>query len=121
MPSLLNESQKFHSSGAGDPFAFSSKEEPRAWVTIDLGKPMRITRVFILNRKDTTLLDRAIGMSLYISSDGKRQQKVWTATQGLLEWNVQLEKPVVGRFVTLKLPDNVPKSLHLKKVKVFGY
>ncbi len=60
-------------------------------------------------------------MSLYISSDGKRQQKIWTATQGLPEWNVQLKKPIVGRYVTLKLPDNVNQYLHLTKVKVFGF
>jgi len=116
LPSLLNESQQYYREETD--FAFHTRNESGAWVTIDLGKPKRITRVFVLNRNGAQ--DRAIGMSLYISSDGKRQQKVWTATQGLPEWNVQLKKPIVGRYVTLKHPDNVAGILHLKKVKVFG-
>jgi len=119
LPSLLNESQQFHNS---DQFAFETKPESGAWVTIDLGETKRITRVYILNRKafKKILRDRAIGMSLYISSDGKQKEKVWTATKGLIEWNVQLPKPIVGRYVTLKHPTNATQQLHLKKVKIYG-
>jgi hypothetical protein len=121
LPSLLNESQKFYD---GSGFAFHTNPEAGSWITIDLGKQKRITRVFILNRQDNrqSIINRAVGMSLYVSADGKQRQKMWTATQGLPQWNVQLSKPIEGRYVTLQLPIRAaePKHFHLKKVMVFG-
>ena len=118
LPSLLTESTKYRH----DEFSFHTNDgKPGGWVTIDLGKPKRITRVFILNRKGSKQThERANGISLYISADGKRQQKLWTATQGLPEWNVLLEKPIVGRFVTLQLPATSTQPLHLRKVMIYG-
>ena len=124
LPSFLNENQRFHKGG----FAFHTNGAQGEWVTIDLGKKKTITRVVILNRNDKgdsrqEILNWSIGMSLYISSDGKKQQKAWTARQGLPGWNVRLPKPIEGRFVTLQLPTRAakPVPLTLKKVMVFGF
>ncbi len=120
LPSLLSESEEYHRDASGTEYAFHSVGIG-AFISIDLGNDMTITRIFIQNRQ---VLERSKGLTLYLSSDPReRGDKVWVAEQDMPEWTIVMPQPYQARYVTISLAqDKVNDTfLHLRKVKVFGW
>jgi len=71
----------------------------------------------IVNRT-SGLAERAKGLTLWSSEDGKTWKEVWQAPQVEKKWTIRLEKPVTTQYFKLGLPGT--GTLHLNQVKFFG-
>jgi hypothetical protein len=118
-PNLLN------GKGGGyhdDELAFHTETEDNPYIIIDLGAVHQITRVEIVNRRnnDASLQERAKTLTMWVSvmPDGP-WTKQWSATSGEKEWDADLGRPAIGRYVKLGLTEH--KALHLYSVKFFGF
>lgn len=90
------------------------------YVTVDLGAPQLITRLWIENRR-LDFQDRAQGMSVFLSTDAKAHGKaVWKAEKGDAEWTIELARPVRARYIIIKQDAKNTNCLNLAQLKVFG-
>jgi len=86
-------------------------------IVIRLAEPRAIGCVQIINRT-TGCQERAEGLTLSISSDGKTWQQVWQAEKVEQAWKVTLDEAAKAQYLKLALPGR--GTLHLNKVTVFG-
>jgi N-acetylglucosamine-6-sulfatase len=110
---------------SGDPppvkqHAFHTAEADQPCVVVQLKKPSSIVHVQIVNRLtgDTTLLDRAAGLTMWLSDDGEQWKQVWQADEVQPRWTVSLDDAQVCRFIKVGLPRT--GTLHLNQIVVFG-
>jgi putative heme-binding domain-containing protein len=99
-------------------FAFHTPhdiDEPH--LIIRLEKPAEVRFVKIENRV-RSLHDRAAGLTLWLSDDGKEWKEVWKAAKPEKEWLVELPAGTKARFLKLGLPGK--GTFHLNQVAVFG-
>ena len=136
LPSLLSADDNVHGgpvrgSGASR-YAFYTKYEHGARIVIDLGQVRRITRVQIVNRLFTEdewrkdyakwAFGRTGNLHLWVSSDASSKgQLVWSTKSPETGWDIRLQKPINGRYLTLGYPKDHKGQLHLCKVRVSGY
>ena len=116
LPSLLTDNGPRH---FNDQFAFETKTERDPYITITLNRVCTIHSFYIQNRTGRDL-ERAAGLTMWVSTDGKRWKKVWAAGQWKEEWNEPLDPPARARYVRLGL-EGEGRTLHLRTVKLFGY
>jgi len=102
-------------------FAFATLDgQAGEFVTVDLGAPKVITRLWIENRR-LDFLERAQGMSVFLSMDAKGTGKaVWTAEKGEAEWTIELPRPLRARYIIIKQDPKNTNCLNLAQLKVFG-
>jgi len=94
---------------------FHTNQEPDPFVEFDLGKPQRIHRLEIINRRDCCD-ERAIPLVAAVSSDGKVFKEVFLQKEPF----TTLEKdipPVTARYV--RLTTKAMTWLHLERVSAF--
>lgn len=108
------------------PFAFHTGEEAAPFVAIDLGKPAKVTGLFIRNAESTP--QRMATLSASVSLDGKEWTEVWQAEKEENSWEVPITELVSGarvpgrqaRFIRLQTHPVQPDYLLLKQVEVWG-
>jgi len=104
--------------GKQKPHAFHTAENAdRPHVIIKLDKQREVRYVRLVNRHDSHT-DRAKGLTVWLSADGKQWQQVWQAEDVKPEWVADLGQPRPCRFIKVGLPGR--GTLHLFKVVAFG-
>jgi len=92
-------------------------QEDNPWLIVDMGAEKHVTGAKIYNRT-TTMSQRAIPLNMYVSTDGKKWEKVWRTDLVRTKWNAVLPSPKKARFVKLQVEGN--SILHLRGVEIFG-
>lgn len=108
-------------------FAFQTGAEENPWVEIDLKHTAMVTGVRILNRAKAHP-ERAEGLTLKVSADGKRWHRMWTASEVAPVWEAEVSSYVAGahvpgrkvRYLRLETVNANPMPLHLRQVQVWG-
>ena len=125
-PGFLNGTDQVYAMGfvparAGEDLAFHTTQEKGAHVTIDLGKPMVVTRIAIINGGGIRS-NRSAGIGVWLSSKPDQLgRQVWTAPSVEREWDIKIDEPMRARYVTIGFPEDVEQILHLARAKVFGH
>jgi len=118
LPSLLTGQGPLHSvGGARECFAFHTSLEKDPHIIIALAGAPRIQRLFIENRRDEQL-ERARGLTVWVSGDKKSWQRVWTAKSFAPSWMVTLKAPTKAAYVKIGVTGT--NYLHLTRVKIYG-
>jgi len=100
------------------PHAFHSAEgADRPHIIVKLDKERSIRFLQIRNRRES-FYERAKGLTVWVSRDGKRWKETWQAESVEPEWLVDAGKDVRGAYLKIGLPGR--GTLHLNKVTVFG-
>lgn len=103
-------------------FAFHTESESGPWVAVDLGEVCRVEAVEVSNRNPHS--DRAAGLTLRVSADGRTWKQCWQADTVAAEWLIDLTGSAAGyepaRFLKLGLPPTTSGILHLRAVNVYG-
>ncbi|NQT87458.1 sulfatase-like hydrolase/transferase, partial [bacterium] len=104
--------------GKVKPHAFHCDENAdQPHIVIRLNSERAVHSLYIRNRKGS-LQERAKGLTVWFSKDGKTWMKVWQAKDVAAQWEVDLGKDIPARYVKVGLPGK--GTLHLHKVVVFG-
>ena len=118
LPSLLTGRGRLYSIGSTrDCFAFHTSKEKNPHIIITLAGAPTIQRLFIENRRDGQV-QRASGLTVWVSGDKKSWQRVWTAERIAPSWMVKLKAPIDAAYVKIGLLDT--NYLHLRRVKIYG-
>jgi hypothetical protein len=100
------------------PHTFHSPEDAEnPFIVIRLEKDSRVHDVRIVNRTNG-FLDRAVGLTLWISDDEEEWRRIWQAPEVAAEWLVHCGTDSRGRYLKLGLTRR--GTLHLNQVTVFG-
>ena len=121
LPSLLTGRGRLYNPGGGqDYFAFHTKREKDPHIIIALTGVPTIQRLFIENRRGLGggELERASGLTVWVSADKKSWQHVWTAQRVAPAWMVKIETPIAAAYVKIGLLKT--DYLHLTTVKIYG-
>ena len=101
-------------------FAFHSpnKKSSNPNVIIRFNNPTKIGVVKVFNRRDAVFHDRAKGITMWVSDDGKEWKEVWHSEEAYPDWSFQLpmDKPIGYAKFGLKHPG----ILHLDRVVFYG-
>ncbi len=87
-------------------------------VTIRLARESEVRHVWLQNRLGTRFHERAKGLTIWISADGKDFKKVWKAKKPQAEWMVDLPEGTQARYLRIGLEG--PGTLHLNRAAVYG-
>jgi hypothetical protein len=106
-------------------FAFHTAQEKSPWVTLDLGSVRDVRGVLVLN---THLIQRANGLTLSLSTDGREWIVITKVDAAEGSWEVPVAKRGVGagaygrpaRYVRLGTDGRAMTYLHLQRVGVYG-
>ena len=106
-------------------FAFHTSQERSPLVTLDLGSVRDVRGVLVINRH---LVQRAEGLALTLSTDGREWTPVRKADKAVEFWEVSVGKPGGGgkaygrpaRYVRLGTDGRALTYLHLQRVSVYG-
>jgi len=98
--------------------------EVPAWSQTDLGKSYKVNAVGIHGHKDESLK----GLSLSISTDGKKWEKVWTAPDNSGSWIAEVSRIQAGAYVMglparyLRFESGVGKAgkIGIERLEVYG-
>ena len=100
------------------PHAFhTALDADRPHVVIQFPRPRGLRYLRILNRRGSHQ-ERAKGLTVWVSGDGKQWKAVWQARAVQDEWLVDLGQETKCRFLKFGLPGK--GTLHLFKVTAFG-
>ncbi len=104
------------------PFVFHTAIDEHPWIRVDLGGVHRLTAVEIGNRPGYE--DRAAGLALSVSEDGRTWRRLWTAPRAARRWEVPLRDlagaPVPARYLKLEIRPDPPAPLHLRSLRIWG-
>lgn len=102
-------------------FAFHTQNEENPWVQFSYDKPTLLNAISIINREDGNQ-ERAAGLRLESSNDGKDWQIAWTSEAVEEQWHVDLTGIPDGkrkaRHFRLVIPSSA--TLHLAQVGLWG-
>lgn len=106
-------------------YGFHTTNSKNPWWQVDLGESVRIGRIVVYNRNEDGLEQRASGMLILVSQDGRAWQEVFRHTGeafgGIRDGKPLTvdfgEKPVEGRFVRCALEKQ--GSFHLDEIEVY--
>lgn len=109
-------------SGPLKDFAFHTATIAGPHVVVDLQESCRLDTVQIVNRASHQ--ERAAGLTLWLSADGREWRQAWEDKAAKPEWTVDLRADSgVGpeaRYLKIGLPATSTGVLHLRAVNVFG-
>ncbi len=101
-------------------FAFHSPnraaEDPHVVIRFDT--PVEIRHATLTNRRSEQYHDRAKGLAMWISDDGKSWERVWTSPGPQAKWSIDLPEGTTAAFVKLGLTE--PGILHLDQGVFYG-
>jgi hypothetical protein len=93
---------------------FHTKEDQNPWVEFDLGKPTRMSEVYVKNRQDGAA-DRAIPLVVELSNDSKKWRQVARRDATFSDWTAEFA-PQEARYVRLRVDRR--SYLHLEAVEI---
>jgi hypothetical protein len=96
-------------------FFFHTTEEANPWLEFDLGATRSISRVRIENRRDCCS-DRAVPLTVEVSTDGKNWKTVARQAEDFTSWSVSFGS-VEARWV--RLQTHRQTYLHLAEVRIW--
>ena len=107
-------------------FAIHTGQEAAPFVEIDLGKPVKVTGLFIRNADSAP--PRMATMRAGVSLDGQQWTEVWQAEKAESRWEFPVTEFVSGaqipgrlaRFIRLQTHPAKPDYIELKQVEVWG-
>jgi hypothetical protein len=100
-------------------FGYHSQENDSPFLTVDLQKPTKITKVSVFGRGDCCF-DQSVPLDLEISDDGSSFRSIGQRTTGFSSsspWVVEVS-PVVTRYVSVRAKHH--GVLVLGEVEVYG-
>lgn len=108
-------------------YAFSTQEELKPFIKIDLGESKEIHGVVIHNRK-LSHHNRAKGLTLWISDDGENWEKYWTAKSIKESWDIPFSSKSMGavvsgknmNYIKIGIDGKQKTVLHLNQIEIFG-
>jgi hypothetical protein len=112
---LTDQGERHHGSMA---FSTDPKRVEPPYIVVMLTSPCALQGLYIQNITSNGKPEHAAGLTMWVSSDQKDWQKVWTAERVEREWRYTLPKPVSARYVKIGLP--AAGTLHLRTIKLFG-
>ncbi|KLU06113.1 c-type cytochrome [Rhodopirellula islandica] len=121
-PAVWNREAQHLFSGEGvrqDRFAVHSKQpatDPA--VILRLAKPAELVRGTITNRRDEEFHDRAEGLAMWTSNDGKEWTRVWKSESPQAEWEVELPEGTVASYIKIGLEGT--GIFHIDRAVFFG-
>ncbi|MDA7519633.1 discoidin domain-containing protein, partial [Akkermansiaceae bacterium] len=98
--------------------AFHTASQNGAHIIIDLSGTCEVSALSIKNRGSNS--ERAEGLALWGSLDGKDWEKLWSATEVQSTWDILLESPKQCAYLKIGLDGDRKDYLHLATVDVFG-
>ncbi|MDB4323193.1 discoidin domain-containing protein [Akkermansiaceae bacterium] len=98
--------------------AFHTTSQNGAHIIIDLSGTCEVSALSIKNRGSNS--ERAEGLALWGSLDGKDWEKLWSATEVQSTWDILLESPKQCAYLKIGLDGDRKDYLHLATVDVFG-
>ena len=87
-------------------------------VVIRFNDPTIVRTVKVINRNDAEFHDRAVGLTFWISSDGKQWKEVWTARNAYPDWQFGTDHEEPIKYAKFGLKGK--GVLHLHKVFFYG-
>lgn len=101
-------------------FAFHSSNKPstNTDVIIRFNDPTIVQHVKIFNRRDAQFHDRAKGIAMWTSNDGKDWTQVWTSAEAYPDWSFDLSGDQPIKFAKFGLTQ--PGIFHLDRVVFYG-
>ncbi|MEM6472918.1 MAG: GDSL-type esterase/lipase family protein, partial [Planctomycetota bacterium] len=103
----------------GFDFAFHSNHDADSpFVTIRLSNPAEIQHLVLRNRLSRQFHERAEGLTVSVSDNGKDFQKVWSADKMVGEWKIDFPEGTRGRFLRIGLEGK--GTFHLYQATVYG-
>ena len=96
--------------------AFHSTRRRDPYVTIDLGKVHRVSRIEIFNRPDCCQ-ERAVPLDVQLSVDGKNFSTIRREKHSFFELTVRTKQPTPARYVRLQHVGT--EYFHLSEVEVY--
>ena len=101
-------------------FAFHSPQPAikNPFVEVMLSKASEIRHIKLQNRRSKVFYDRADGLTVWLSMDGKKWKQVWQAEKPAAEYSVDLPGGKKAQY--LKIGLNKPGIFHLNQIVVFG-
>jgi len=119
LPGLLTGQGRLYPIGnTKDCYAFHTSQEKAPHIIITLAGAPMIQRLFIENRRDGQV-ERASGLTVWVSGDRKSWQRVWKAERVARAWMVKLKTPIEAAYIKIGLLDT--NYLHLTTVKIYGH
>ncbi|TWU46883.1 PVC-type heme-binding CxxCH protein [Rubripirellula reticaptiva] len=98
-------------------FAFHSQENTNSpYVTIRLPEVQTISQLWLSNRKG--FVERAKGLTVWISDNDTDYKKVWSAEKPRSEWMIDLPKNTKAKFIRIGLEGK--ETFHLLQGVVYG-
>ncbi len=106
---------------ASDPgdFAFHTESETAPWAQVALPGMAEISGIYIANRG---AYDREVPLAVQVSADGKTWQEIFTSTQPLRDWKIDLAgRGIRAQYIrALRRPEAKKEPFHLRKLQVYG-
>ena len=101
-------------------FAFHSanSKSKSTDVIIRLRQPAELRHVELENRRSEQFHDRADGLAMWVSNDGKEWKQVWASEKPVAKWNFDLPAGTEAKFVKLALTK--PGIFHLNQAVFYG-
>jgi len=116
----------FKGEKAAKGYAFCTQKEPSPYIVIDLGKINDVTGIKTIDR---ALYDhRKKGLTVFVSEDGVKWDKVWSNEEGGHSWEIPITSFKSGsehpgrktRYIKLQANFERRDRLHLERVFVYG-
>ncbi|MCP5536900.1 MAG: discoidin domain-containing protein [Akkermansiaceae bacterium] len=123
MSSAASDDTKNHASLFKGPyatsgFAFHTDAEKDAHIIVDLKAACTVKALRITNRNSN--IERAATLTVWVSTDQKIWQKIWSARKAETAWDIILDNPVTTHYVKVGLDSPTPEHLHLQAVDIYG-
>jgi putative heme-binding domain-containing protein len=96
----------------------SAHDAEQPAVTIQLPAESEVRHVWLQNRLSSQFHERAEGLTVWTSSDGKEFKKVWSAEKPQAEWMIDLPEGTRARYLRVGLDGK--GTFHLNRGAVFG-
>ncbi|KAA5546202.1 c-type cytochrome [Roseiconus nitratireducens] len=87
-------------------------------ITIRLAEPRVVTHLYLSNRVNRQFHDRAKGLTVWVSEDGKSYRKIWQAEEMGPEWMVDFPDDTKVQFIRIGLDGK--GTFHLNHAVVYG-
>ncbi len=103
----------------GNDFVFhSAHDATNPAITIRLNKEAEISHIWLQNRLADQFHERAKGLTIWTSQDGKKFDKVWTAKETPGEWSIDLPAGTRAKYVRIGIDGK--GTFHLNRGVIYG-
>lgn len=97
-------------------YAFHTERQANPYIIITLKQASPIKRIVIVNR-GSGVDQRARGLTVWVSTDRKRWNRIWTARSVESCWRIDLKTPVSAKYVKIGLRHT--DFFHLASVRIY--